>query len=203
MKEDVFSSKRMVKEYKLDPETTALLVVDMANDFLHEKGKMWLPHGHSIIAHVRELIDYSRNVGFHVIYINDCHRKDRYDIELDKRTEHCIEGSWGAQVVDELKPLDNDLVVNKRRYSGFFQTDLDLLLRENKVKTVIVVGLVTNICVRSTVHDAFFLGYNVIVPKSCVAAVSDREQESSLYDIDTHYGIVIEDLEALKSIIVK
>lgn len=58
------------------------------------------------------------------------------------------------------------------------------------VDTVIVMGVVTNICVRSTVHDAFFHGYSVIVPQDCCAATGPREQESSLYDISTHFGIV-------------
>jgi ureidoacrylate peracid hydrolase len=58
------------------------------------------------------------------------------------------------------------------------------------VNTLIVTGVVTNICVRSTCHDAFFRGYDVLVPRECVSATSEREQESSLYDIDTHYGAV-------------
>jgi ureidoacrylate peracid hydrolase len=78
----------------------------------------------------------------------------------------------------------------KRRYSAFFNTDLDLTLRDLKLDTLVVFGVVTNICVRSTVHDAFFLGYQVIVPEDCVAATGRREQASSLYDIATHFGIV-------------
>nr|MBP9183264.1 cysteine hydrolase [Fuscovulum sp.] len=83
-----------------------------------------------------------------------------------------------------------DMVVTKRRFSGFFGTDLDLTLRDMMVDTVIVMGVVTNICVRSTVHDAFFLGYRVVVPQDCCAATGPREQISSLYDISTHFGTV-------------
>ena len=74
--------------------------------------------------------------------------------------------------------------------SGFYQTDLDLVLRENAVRTCVVCGVVTNICVRSTVHDAFFRGYRVVVPVDCVRATSPREQESSLWDIKTHFGTI-------------
>jgi ureidoacrylate peracid hydrolase len=63
-------------------------------------------------------------------------------------------------------------------------------LKDLEIDTVVVMGVVTNICVRSTVHDAFFLGYSVVVPEDCVAATGPREQESSLYDIGTHFGVV-------------
>lgn len=200
-KEISFSEMKKEKVVAADRDATALLVIDMMNDFIKEEGKMWLPGGGAIIQNIKAIIDYFKEHKMLVIYIKDYHRKNRYDIELAKRADHCIEGSWGAQVIDELLPDENDLVVFKRRYSGFFQTDLDLLLRENKIKTVVAVGVVTNICVRSTVHDAFFLGYEVIVPRDCVAAVSAREQESSLYDIDTHYGTVIQNIEELKALL--
>jgi ureidoacrylate peracid hydrolase len=92
--------------------------------------------------------------------------------------------------VDALHRAPDDIVVPKRRYSAFFGTDLDLHLRERTIATVIVVGVVTNICVRSTVHDAFFLGYEVVVPLECVTATSPQAQDTSLYDIATHYGMV-------------
>ncbi|WP_255644628.1 cysteine hydrolase family protein [Mesopusillimonas faecipullorum] len=101
-----------------------------------------------------------------------------------------MEGEWGSEVVAEIEREAQDFTVVKRRFSGFFNTDLDLTLRDLRVDTVIVMGVVTNICVRSTVHDAFFLGYRVIVPQDCVAATGPREQASSLYDIATHFGVV-------------
>ena len=114
----------------------------------------------------------------------------RRDREFLKRTPHCVEGSWGARVIDDLEPRADDVFVIKRRYSAFFNTDLDLTLQDLEIDTVIVMGVVTNICVRSTVHDAFFHGYRVVVPEDSVAATGPREQESSLYDIATHFGTV-------------
>jgi ureidoacrylate peracid hydrolase len=113
------------------------------------------------------------------------------DALFNTRIKHCLVGSWGAQVVDALPKGPDDLIIPKRRYSGFFQTDLDLHLRERDIKHVVVTGVVTNICVRSTVNDAFFLGYDVIVPEDCVSATSPQHQEAHLYDIDTHYGKVV------------
>ncbi len=171
-------------------EKPALLIVDMLNDFCKEGGCMVLKEGMETLEPIQALIAKARKLQAPVIYINDCHRAGKYDKEFDKREPHCIEGTWGAEVIEELKPEPQDYCIPKRRFSGFYQTDLDLVLRELEVKTVIVTGVVTNICVRSTCHDAFFRGYQVIVPRDCVRATGPREQESTLWDIETHFGTV-------------
>jgi len=192
MKTDSFSKKRKRSALKVGKESTAVLVVDMLNDFFKPRGKMVLDGGHVLFEPIRKLIRKARSVKVPVIYVNDSHRPSlkKEDREFKKRAEHCIEGTWGAQVVDELKPQNGDVIITKRRFSGFFETDLDLTLKDLQVDTVIVMGVVTNICVRSTIHDAFFRGYKVIVPRDCVMATGEREQESSLYDIETHFGDV-------------
>jgi ureidoacrylate peracid hydrolase len=183
-----FSEKRVADTLEFDPRRTAVLVVDMLNEFLEEGGVMVLPEGRNLYDPLARLIQAARRAGVPVIWASDEHPEQ--DKEFEKRIPHCIEGTWGAQVVDALKPDESDYRVRKRRYSGFYETDLDLRLRELGIETVITTGIVTNICVRSTVHDAFFRGYKVIVPVECVAATSEREQQSSLYDIDTHFGVV-------------
>ncbi len=152
---------------------------------------MVLPGYEALLEPQNALIRAVRESGGVVAFVIDSHRPEaRREREFLKRTPHCIEGTWGAQVIEELDQQEGDLHIIKRRYSGFFNTDLDLSLKDMQVDTVIVVGVVTNICVRSTVHDAFFHGYRVIVPENAVAATGPREQESSLYDIGTHFGIV-------------
>ena len=101
---------------------------------------------------------------------------------------------------DDIAPGADDLIVVKHRYSSFYQTDMDLVLRDMKIEQVLVCGVVTNICVRSTVHDAFFRGYEVIVPHDACAATSAREQVSSLYDIATHFGTVATTSEVTRAI---
>jgi len=189
---DTFSAlRKQGKTLTVSPESTAVLVVDMLNDFCSEGGLMVLPGAHMLYAPQRAVMDMARRLGAVVVYVNDSHRHDmRTERELEKRAPHCWDDTWGGAVVSELAPALRDISVVKRRYSGFFQTDLDLTLRDMKVDTVVVMGVVTNICVRSTVHDAFFHGYKVIVPNDCVAATGPREQESSLYDIGTHFGWV-------------
>jgi ureidoacrylate peracid hydrolase len=166
----------------------AVLVVDMLNDFLEEGGAMVFAQGRALYESIQRLVDAAHEAEMRVFWLNESlHPEDKL---IEKRGVKCIAGTWGAQIVSALQPEPEDVQIPKRRYSGFFQTDLDLYLREFGIKHVIVTGIATNICVRSTVHDAFFLGYDVIVPADCVAATAMREQESSLWDIETHYGRV-------------
>lgn len=184
-----FSERRVQREaLRLDTARTAVLVVDMLNDFVDLKGLMPLEGGEVLFPPHLRLLDTARRTGARVIWVCDTHAPD--DREFDKREVHCLTGTWGAEIPEGLGPRDDEERVYKRRYSGFFETDLDLRLRERDIRHVIVTGVVTNICVRSTCHDAFFRGYDVIVPEECVMATGPREQESSLYDIDTHYGTV-------------
>jgi ureidoacrylate peracid hydrolase len=188
---DVFSAKKLERQIRIDPKSTGVVVVDMLNEFCKPGGAMVLPGYEALVPPQRRVIDAARQAGCPVLFVVDTHRRNmREEREFLKRTAHCIEGTWGAQVIEDLDPRPDDIYVVKRRYSAFFNTDLDLTLRDLRLDTLIVFGVVTNICVRSTVHDAFFLGYQVVVAEDCVAATGPREQESSLYDIATHFGIV-------------
>ena len=182
------SDQQRQKITDFDPATTAVLVVDMLKDFFKEGGAMVLEGGEALYAPHRRLLAAARAAGMPVLWLNQSLPPD--DSLFEMRKVHCLAGSWGAEVVDELPVEESDIVILKRRYSGFFQTTLDLSLRERGIDTVIVTGVVTNICVRSTVHDAFFLRYKVLVPEDLVMATSLNAQEVTLYDIDTHYGDV-------------
>ncbi len=182
------SDKQRNKATDFNPATTALLVVDMLKDFFDDGGAMVLEGGKALYAPHQKLLAAARAARMPVFWLNQSLPPD--DSLFEMRAVHCLAGSWGAEVVDELPVEESDIVIPKRRYSGFFQTTLDLALRERGIDTVIVTGVVTNICVRSTVHDAFFLRYKVLVPQDLVMATSPQAQEVTLYDIDTHYGDV-------------
>ena len=183
-----FSEYRVIRDLDFDPTSTAVVVIDMLNDFLQPEGAMPLLAGRRLYDPIRRLLAAARENDATVIWVCDEHPP--LDREFEKRSVHCLQGSWGAEIVAELEPDPNEYRVPKRRYSGFYETDLDLRLRELGIDHLILTGVVTNICVRSTAHDAFFRGYDVIVPVECVAATSEREQQSTLYDLDTHYGTV-------------
>lgn len=189
---NTFSEKQSERQHDkftdFNPATTALLVVDMLKDFFDQGGAMVLEGGKALYAPHQKLLAAARAARMPVFWLNQSLPPD--DSLFEMRAVHCLAGSWGAEVVDELPVEAGDIVIPKRRYSGFFQTTLDLALRERGIDTVIVTGVVTNICVRSTVHDAFFLRYKVLVPQDLVMATSPQAQEVTLYDIDTHYGDV-------------
>jgi ureidoacrylate peracid hydrolase len=202
MPTDVFSAKRVEAAMTLTASRAAILVIDMLNDFCKPGGAMVLPGYERLIAPQRMVLDAGRRAGAAIIFLTDGHRPNmRREREFLKRTPHCFDGSWGAQIIAELEPGPDDIVVRKRRYSGFFNTDLDLTLKDMEVQSVVVMGVVTNICVRSTVHDAFFLGYGVVVPEDCVAATGPREQESSLFDIATHFGVVCDAAHVVEALL--
>lgn len=185
-----FSDYYTNREKSLNLHKAAILIVDMMNDFCKPGGKMVLEDGYLIVEPIQQLVAAAREHGIPVVWICQKYRPNKYDKVTEKRVGTCYEGTWGAQQIDELPILPQDFVVNKRRYSGFFQTDLDLTLRDIGCEKVIVGGAVTNICVRGTVADAFQLDYEVFVPRDCVRATSDREQESQMWDFETHFATV-------------
>ena len=199
---DVFSAARSEQQnITLRSDTTAVLIVDMLYDFCDPAGAMCLPGAERLYPIQNDLIQSARRSGMMIGWVVDSHRSGvRRDREFLKRAPHCLDDSSGINVVAELDKQKDDFVFLKRRYSAFFGTDLDLTLRDNLIDTLIVFGVVTNICVRSTVHDAFFNGYQVVVPSDACAATGPREQESSLYDIATHFGVVTQSQDVLDHI---
>ncbi|GGE10796.1 isochorismatase [Aureimonas endophytica] len=188
---DVFSAHRHEEGIRLDPQRAAVVVVDMINEFCKPGGRMVLPGYERLVPPQLRVVEAARAAGAPVIWVHDTHRANvRRDREWAKRTPHCEDGSWGTEIIEDLGARPEEIHVFKRRYSAFFQTDLDLTLKDLLVDQIVVFGVVTNICVRSTVHDAFFQGYEVVVPQDCCAATGEREQASSLYDIATHFGVV-------------
>jgi ureidoacrylate peracid hydrolase len=186
--QNTFSEHRVTHRLDFDPARSAVLVIDMLNDFLEPEGAMPLLEGRRLYEPIGRLVKSARESRTPVIWVCDEHLPT--DREFEKRSVHCLQGSWGAEIVSELEPDVSELRIPKTRYSGFFETDLDRRLRQQGIDHIILTGVVTNICVRSTAHDAFFRDYRVTVPVECVAATSEREQESTLYDLDTHYGTV-------------
>jgi ureidoacrylate peracid hydrolase len=188
---DVFSAHRQDDAVTLDPGRAAVIVVDMINEFCKPGGRMVLPGYERLVGPQRLVIDAARAAGVPILWVHDAHRPNvRRDREWLKRTPHAVEGTWAVEIIEELGARPDDIHIIKRRYSAFFQTDLDMTLKDCGVDQVVVFGVVTNICVRSTVHDAFFHGYQVVVPEDCCAATGEREQASTLYDIATHFGVV-------------
>ena len=167
----------------VNPEKTALVVIDMQKDFCCEDGALFIGEGvEEIIPRIRGLIEKTIQKKVHLIFTQDWHSRD--DKEFEIWGQHCVRGTRGAEIIDELSPfLKEAYVVKKQKYSDFFGTDLDLHLKEKGIKTLIIVGVATNICVLHSAIDASLRGYEIIVPVDCVAALSDYEQEYGLQHI--------------------
>lgn len=166
----------------------ALLVIDMLKDFIDADGKLSIgPAASKVVEAVARKIDEARAAGWPVIYVCDRHTED--DPEFDMFPPHCVAGTPGADVVDELRPAPRDKVIPKRRFSGFFQTDLDLTLRELGVDEIVLVGVCTNICDLYTAADARMLNYRVTVPRDCVASYDEAAHEFALKEMERTLGV--------------
>lgn len=163
----------------------AILVVDMLNDFVY--GALTCERGKAIVPATARLLDAAREAGIPVIFCNDAHRAG-IDRELTIWGDHAIAGTPGAEVIPELKLSKRDYVVPKRRYSGFFQTDLDILLKELGAQTVVMTGLHAHMCVRHTSADAFSLGYDVVVAKEATDSFTEEDYLGGLAYLKQCYG---------------
>lgn len=172
----------------------SVVIVDMLEDFIG--GKLASREAAKIIEPIRKLSIAARAKKKPVIYVGDAHLPS--DPEMIIWGEHAMKGSPGASIIKELAPSPADIVLEKRTYSGFRETGLDLVLRSLKVDTIILVGLHTHLCIRHTAADAFFLNYHTIVPVDCVCAFSPQEQESGLEYLHKFYGV---ELSTVSSII--
>lgn len=171
---------------------SALIVVDMVKDFTDPEGLVYYPQNRVILPKISEVVDQCRKHGMTIVFMQHCYRKDKFDKNLINMRPNCIEGS-GGEDIDAILEVDEkkDYVIKKRRYSGFFGTDLDLVLRENKIENVVIVGTKTNCCIRATVTDAYYLDYKAIVLEDCVATNSEVVNEVHLTDIRKYLGTVM------------
>jgi len=153
----------------------------MLNDFV--TGGLKCERCVHIIPNLKKLVIEARKQRVPVVYANDAHLPVDEEV-VERWGRHAIKGTKGAEVIPELKPQKTDYIVEKRTYSGFHETGLDMLLRSlyhgEGVKTVILTGLHTNICVRHTAADAFFRGYKIIVAKDGVEAFTQEDNEQGL-----------------------
>lgn len=159
----------------------AILVIDMLNDFVDPKGALFCPDGQKIIPKIREMVDFAHENGIHVVFVQEAHRVGDADFKV--RPVHAIKGTWGSDFVSDLRPSDKDYVVQKRRHSSFTYTDMDLYLREEGIDTVVVTGVWTNVCVRSTASEALYHAYRVIAISDGCASKDEEMHQAGLRDM--------------------
>ena len=186
------------KKVQLSSSDTALLIIDMQNDFVRKEGKLYVPTAEATIPAIKKLIDNARKNNVLVIYTQDWHMKD--DPEFKIWGEHALAGTWGAEIVDELKPEKDDVIIKKYRYDAFFETPLDYILRVKGIKNLVITGTVANICVLHTAGSAALRWYNVIVAKDGISALTEFDYYAALRQIDYLYRGKITDSSGIKFI---
>uniref|UniRef100_A0A7C3IKM2 Cysteine hydrolase n=1 Tax=Candidatus Methanomethylicus mesodigestus TaxID=1867258 RepID=A0A7C3IKM2_9CREN len=182
-------------------ENAAIIIIDMLNDFVH--GSLKCERAMRIIPKIRKLIDYSHKRGIPIIFSNDAHYPQDAEV-VNRWGKHAIKGTEGAEVIPELEPQEGDFIVEKRAYSGFFETGLDSLLRSmyggKGAKTVILCGLHTHMCVRHTAADAFFRGYKVVVAKDAVDAFTEEDHVAGLKYLVEAYNAELKSVDEIISL---
>ena len=165
----------------------ALIVVDMLKDFIEKDGALYCgDEARGIIPFVQSRIEEIRNNGGKIIFLQDNHSKD--DLEFKKYPKHCVKGTKGAEIIDEIEVKEDDIVIPKTKYSGFYNTNLEQVLEEKKIEEVEVVGVCTSICVMDTVGDLRNRDYPVTVWRNGVADFDEEAHQFSLKRMEKIYA---------------
>jgi ureidoacrylate peracid hydrolase len=210
---------------ELDPRSAAVVVVDMQNAFAVKGGVFDLAgidisSAAQIIHAIKGILEETRAKKIRIVYLKMGYKGDLSDsggpdspnwhkefaLRLmrnrpDLQGKLLTEGSWDFAIVDELKPHPEDLVVVKSRYSGFAGTNLDSLLRSRKIQSLFFVGMATNVCVESTLRDAYCLDdWPVLITDATMQAGASILQKATVMNVENHFGWTITSQEFLKSL---
>ncbi|MEA3408610.1 MAG: isochorismatase family cysteine hydrolase [Chloroflexota bacterium] len=183
---------------RLPAQKTAVIVVDMQNDFVKEEGNLVVPAAGETVASIQQLLEAARAHDVHIAYTQDTQVEN--DPEFDVWPQHCLQGTWGWEIIEELEPHPQDLICQKNRYDGFYGTWLDhFLSRIWNVKHLVIVGTVANICVLHTAASAGLRYFHVVVPANGISALTDFGQAVALRQISWLYnGSVVRSVEDIR-----
>lgn len=190
-------------EEMVQPSHTAILVIDMQNDFVHAEGASGkcgqdVSRVRVVIPAIRRLLGGARAHGVSVVHLQNTTLQDGksdspawlwFKTQYGKDPAYCMPGSWGHRLVDELQALPGEAQVQKYRSSGFTHTNLDHVLRNLGVKTVICCGCTTDGCVESTVRDASFHDYYTLIASDAVASFTPANHDASLMVMRSRYPV--------------
>jgi nicotinamidase-related amidase len=186
----------------INPNDTALLLLHWQNDMAAPTGKLSknLPGrlaANLTVQNTRAILKASREAGMIVIYINASHRPGYPEIRSSTnniviRSGGLVRGSWGADVIEELKPVEGDIVIFNYSQNAFSYTELDLILRNKAITNLVLSGLVTNWSIESTARDAVARGYTISTISDCCQSFSDEMHNWSVANVLTAIGSVFD-----------
>ena len=187
----------------LAKERTALLIMDMQNDIVHEQGRFagfgfpQMAKENNIIAKIGLCADATRRAKVPVIYVTIVRREDYRDaipnsglFKATKELGALKEGSWGAQIIDELKPHPADFLVVKKRVNAFYGTNLEVVLGAQDISQLVLTGVATNFVVEATARDAADRGFDVIILRDCCASMNEEAHRFTLDNVLTNLATV-------------
>ena len=163
----------------------AIVTIDLQNDVL-EGGALACGRIHLILPQLKKLFAKARRMGVPVIYVCDRHYKN--DPELQLWNNHMMAGSYGVQIIDEVKPAPGDCVVYKNRFNGFVNTTLDKTLRQMQINTIVMTGWRSDVCVAQTAIEAFYRGYRVAVADDGVNSTTEAEHRQGMQLLAINYN---------------
>jgi ureidoacrylate peracid hydrolase len=202
-------------EELLDPRHAALIVVDMQNDFCDSNGALARSGSdpsliQAMAPRLLGLLEGARRVGIRIVHVRTEHSPwtdsaSWLGRHRDRPRTVCYPGSWGADYFPGFEPHQDagrqpgihEFVVTKHRYSGFVGTELDLILRSNNIRSVIMTGEATNVCVESTARDAFMRDYRIVFLSDCTASSVQAAHDATLFTMARHFGTVATGAEVL------
>ena len=188
----------------INPKQTALLIIDMQNDFVEKGAVLEIPSTRSNLKGYKKFIDFCRQKGITVIYTRHCYDAKKNPIEArlfpQLKEAGLREGTPSWDVCDALKPEKNDIIINKTRYDAFYNTNLGNILKNKKVKNLIITGTMTEVCCESTARSGMFQDYNIFFCADMNYTLTEEAQENTLKGIAAHFGDVTTTSKIMKRI---
>ncbi|MFC6989678.1 cysteine hydrolase family protein [Haloplanus sp. GCM10025708] len=178
-----------------DPDSTAIVVIDMQNGFCHPDGSLYAPRSEAVVDDVVALVDRAREDGAQIVYTRDVHPPEQFDDayyydEFDRWGEHVLEGSREAELVEELDVREADHVVEKHTYDAFHETELDGWLSARGIDDLLVCGTLANVCVLHTAGSAGLRDYRPVLVEDAIGYIEAEHREYALDHADFLFGEV-------------
>lgn len=201
-------NERPADRWATSSKNVALIVVDMQNMWVHPKGTRYLPMSEQILPKIGRLLAMCHVSLIPVVYLYTTKRKDLADAGIFadlKPVTHQEDDPWsnfegapGAEFYESVRPISEDIVIKKFRYSGFYGTELENVLRKLGRDTIAITGVATNVCCDSTARDGAMRDFRVIFLSDCNASFTVEEHEATLKNFSKHFGIVLNSEDFVK-----
>ncbi len=181
-----------VQKMELNVAKSALLVIDMQKFFLDSNSPTFTCGGLAIIDNIKILIEHFRKNGRPVVYTRHVHDPEGIDAGIMKWWWEgmCVEGTPESHIIDDLKPLEKERIINKHRYSAFYNTDLEVYLRGLRVEDLVITGIMTNMCCESTARDAYYRDYRVFFLADATGSINEEMHLGSLLNLSFGFALV-------------